>query len=173
MLFRVLLILLSTVSWGGCKAAEVHHFVHEETESDRKNLQWSKSDPKLGSELTVNELPYFVVDFHRFWPGYSATAYLYVIQRDKDPLRLESIEVKSEETGEVREVAIDINTSPKKLENGLHLFRYRILDAGSSGQFSEARSLQVRLNWIDRAEAKRSTEFELEKKVKSEVAWPT
>lgn len=136
-------------------------------------MQWSKSDPELVSELTADELPYLVVDFHSFWPGYSATAYLYVVQRDSVPIEFESIEIISKETREERTLPLDMEASPKLLENGLRLFRYRVLDGGSSDQFAKASTLQVTLKWVGRNETLRSTEFELEKKVKSEIAWPT
>ena len=173
MLCRILLVLLSSLSLIGCKTTDVYHFVHEETEFDRKSLQWSRPNPELNSELAASELPYLVVDFHSFWPGYSTTAYLYVVQRGNEPIELELVEVKSTETGEVYTSSLKMEASPSILEGGLRLFRYRILDTGSSDRFSEASRLQVTLKWVDRNKTARSTEFKLEKKEKSEIAWPT
>lgn len=173
MLSKILVIILSSLSLLACKAAEIHNFVHEDTELDRMTLQWSNSDPELISELAEIELPYLVVDFYSFWPGYSATAYLYVVQRDDEPIEIESVEVKSAETGEVHTLPLDMEASPKPLKGKLRLFRYRILDAGAANRFDEASSLHVTIKWLDRNETERSSEFRLQKKEKSDVAWPT
>ncbi len=172
MLYRFLFVLL-TLTIAGCQTAEVYHFVHEETESDRKSLQWSKSDPQLISELAGTKLPYFVIDFHSFWPGYSATAYMYVVQRADKLIRLRSITVESSETGEVHRSLINGEVSVKLLENGYRLYRYRVLDMRSSDQFSDVNSLRVTLKWQDQEETDRSTTFTLKKQTKNEVVWPT
>lgn len=170
---RFLFIIFSALTLIGCKTAEVYHFTHESTESNRKSLQWSQSYPKLATELSTSELPYLVVDFHTFWPGYSTMAYLYVVQLAGDPIELRSISVSSAITSEDYAVFLNVKASPEPLDNGLHLYRYRVIDTGASKRFIEADSLQVKLKWVDKDNAERVTEFELKRQMKKEVAWPT
>jgi hypothetical protein len=174
MIGRYLFIVMMVLALTECKTAELYHFIHAETEFDRKSLQWSKSDPQLASELAINELPYFVVDFYSFWPGYSATAYLYVVQRsDDDPIEFTSITVRSSETSETHTSLLNVEASPKLVGSGFHLYRYRVLDVGASGKFSEANSLQVTLEWLAQDKAKASITIDVKRKTKSEAVWPT
>ena len=170
---RFLGILLLAIFLAGCKTVEVYHFVHEETEIDRQSLQWSLANPELTSEITKINEPYFVVDFYKFWPGYSASAYLYVVQSNGDPVTLKSMEVSSKETGESLAVQLDLEAFPKRLENGLYLYRYQVLAAETSSKFSESNSLQVSLSWSQKGKSEKLATFELKKKIQSEVAWPT
>lgn len=173
MMYRYLLLLLTLSGLMGCKITGVYHFVHEETEPDRESLQWAKPDPHLTSQLTTRELPYLVVDFHSFWPGYSASAYLYVVQKGDVPIELISITVRSPETGEVYSSPLNVEASQKPLGENYRLYRYRVLNAGSEDRFSEADSLQVMLEWLDQNKVKRSITFDLIKKAKRDVGWPT
>ncbi|WP_444925060.1 hypothetical protein ACJJH9_09465 [Microbulbifer sp. DLAB2-AF] len=153
--------------------AEVDHFVHEETERDRKSLQWSKPDPQLISELSVSDLPYFVVDFHSFWPGYSATAYIYVVQKGNEFISLRSITVKSPRASGIHRSLISAEASIKPLGNGNYLYRYRALDMKSSDYFSGADSLTVTIKWLEQDEIERSATFNLKKQTKKTIAWLT
>lgn len=168
-----LFIVFSALTLIGCKKAEVYHFAHESTESNRKSLQWSRSDAQLATELTTSELPYLVVDFHTFWPGYSTMAYLYVVQLAGDPIELRSISVSSSITREDYTVLLNVKASPEPLDSGLHLYRYRVIDTGASERFIEADSLQVKLKWAGKDNAERVTEFNLKRQIKKDVAWPT
>ena len=170
---RVLGVFLLALFLTGCKTVEVYHFVHEETELDRRSLQWSLANPELTSDIKKINEPYIVVDFYKFWPGYSASAYMYVVQGSGDPVKLRSIEVSSKETGESHAVQLDLEASAKPLENGLFLYRYQVLDAETSHKFAESNFLEVSISWSQKGQSKKLTTFELKKKMQSEVAWPT
>lgn len=173
MIYRVLIVVLVALALASCKTVEVYHFIHEKTEVDRKSLQWSLPNPHLTSEVTNISQPYFVVDFYRFWPAYSATAYLYVVQDGIDPIELKSISVTSAETGESQTIKLDIESSPRPLKAGIYLYRYRVLEGATSSTFSEAESLKVVVKWSEKGQAEKVTKFELKKQLKSEAAWPT
>ncbi|GAB6264482.1 hypothetical protein L4174_009725 [Photobacterium sp. CCB-ST2H9] len=173
MIYRFLLVVLLALCLAGCKTAEVYHFIHDETEADRRSLQWSLPNPELTSENINTGQPYLVVDFYRFWPGYSASAYVYIVQNSGAPVELKSISVTSSQTGESLYLQLNLDASPKTLEGGYYLYRYRVIDAATSNKFSEADSLKVSIKWSEKVGKEKISTFELKKKVKSEVVWPT
>ncbi|QJD59754.1 hypothetical protein HG264_12985 [Pseudomonas sp. gcc21] len=127
----------------------------------------------MASQINVDELPYLVIDFYSFWPGYSAEAYVYVVQQDRNPIELKSIVVTSEETAEAYHSALDVKASLRMLGNKLYLYRYRVLDSRSTEKFSEANSLEVRLVWMSPGQRKRATSFSLKRQERVDVVWPT
>jgi len=173
MIFRALALSVSILVVTACGTADVYHFVHEETEADRRGLQWSNPAPNLASQIEGDELPYMVIDFYSFWPGYSAEAYVYVVQQDKSAIELKSISVTSSKTGESHHSALNVEASPKMLGNGLYLYRYRVLDTRSTDKFSKATSLDVNLVWISPSQREETTTFNLKKHERTEVVWPT
>jgi len=165
--------LLMILAVAGCTTAEVYHFSHVATESDRASLQWSEPDPRLTTDLSNTRLPYFVVDFHQFWPGYSASAYLYVVLIDDDVIELKSMTVRSPETGETQTVSLKLEESPERLENGLRVYRHLAIDAQSSERFSSADRLEVTVRWLDQNNVDNAKTFILTRTSQRVVAWPT
>jgi hypothetical protein len=155
-----------------CQSVTVDNFVHEGTEKSRRNLQWSKADPTLGIIRSGVELPYIVPDFYQYWPGYSAQAYIYVVSDETNLIKLKYLSVSSDVKEKlVKELLLE--ATPRKLEEGLALYRFRVLDEGNNEKFANASTLTVTVKWTDGEDEDKTSTYILKKVSRNETVWKT
>lgn len=151
----------------------VYHFVDPGTDPYRYGIRWSSPEPMLEAGFSDEQLPYWVIDFYQFWPGYSATGYIYVVQAESATPNIVSVTIESPETGETYQQALDLKADPKRLVGGLNLFRFKVVDLQASEKFSSAANLKVILKWQDQEKALHTNTFNLHKIESREAVWPT
>lgn len=165
-----LFLILAIFILASCQSVTVENFVHDNTEKSRSSLQWSNADPSLGIKPSEIQSPYIVPDFFQYWPGYSAQAFVYVVQRNTVLVKLNSISVASD-TGESLNREIGFEAVPRKIEKDLMLYRYRVLDEGSANIFGSASVLTVTIKWSDVSGKEKRSVFMLKKIKRNETAW--
>lgn len=153
---------------------DVYHYVNLDTENARVSLQWSKPNPSVPKEIDLVEGVLLVPDFYQFWPGYSSSAYLYVITDQEIELVIKSITIEAPDTKEELIVPLKLLTTTKRSKSSLSFSRDRILDLKSSNKFKEAKALIVTIEWRRSSDliSNRSV-YELERISNTDIAWAT
>ena len=159
-----------------CMAADVSTFVHASTERIRSGVSWEKPSPKLPRGVMLGDATLAVPDFTKFWPDYSTEGFLYVLSGQAASFEIVSVTLVSDETHERKEFSRVIEVASKEIAAGVWLARVRIVDRGmfDQGEFSRTKRLLLVVRWRkDGEERFTESKFELEKRTRKDIAWPT